>query len=490
MPGSRRAAHPSVGALRFPLTLAAPPPTHLPVPLHLPFTASPSLAPASRRRRAPGSRPGGAVRQSGTVTLTATDVAAPLARYARRLHAAAGAGHHVASPLGAWLLLALCATASEGGTRQDLGATLGCDPADAADLAAALLASPHRVVPAAAAAWIRPGFMTEVVSRWLAGLPAEVETGPLPGQADLDDWARRHTFGLIERFPLQEHDLWLLAATVLATRVSWERPFDLAPASALGPSSPWLGRLSRVLRTPDGPGHEQFIAATEAAGDVAVHTARARGGLLVTSVAAAPDVRAADVLAVAYDLAVARVTRGTAIGATAAGGMVARRSLFDLPLGEGPLWVITEQAAAGPDERCTAVLPAWSARSDHDLSDPALVRGQAGGDGPVRPGGLRGRRGLGRGGSPVDDRAAPEADPGRRAAVRAPVRGGGGHRRRARAGPAARWGSRSVAWPAGVLRVGDAARGRRGLGARGLSTATATASAATIIPAPTPNARW
>lgn len=302
------------------------------------------------------------MRQSGTVTLTATDVAAPLARYACRLHAAAGAGHHVASPLGAWLLLALCATASEGGTRQALGATLGCDPADAADLAAALLASPHPLVPAAAAAWIRPGFMTEVVSRWLAGLPAEVETGPLPGQADLDDWARRHTFGLIERFPLQEHDLWLLAATVLATRVSWERPFDLAPASALGPTSPWLGRLSRVLRTPDGPGHEQFIVATEVAGDVAMHTAHARGGLLVTSVAAAPDVPAADVLAVADDLAVAM----------GLGGRVARRSLFDLPLGEGPLWVITEQAAAGPDERCTAVLPAWSARSEHDLSDPAL----------------------------------------------------------------------------------------------------------------------
>src|SRR5258707_9314324 len=135
------------------------------------------------------------------MTLTATDVAAPLARYARRFHAAIGAGHHVASPLGAWLLLALCATASEAGA---LGATLGCVPAEAADLAAALLASPHPLVPAAAAAWIRPGKMTERVSRWLAGLPPEGETGPLLSQADLDDWARRHTFGLIERFPLAE----------------------------------------------------------------------------------------------------------------------------------------------------------------------------------------------------------------------------------------------------------------------------------------------
>lgn len=307
------------------------------------------------------------MRHSGGVTLTATDIAAPLARYARRFHAVVGPRQHVASPLGAWVLLALCAPASEGQARDLLGDTLGCDPADAADLAAALLAAPHPLVPAAAAVWHPEPPLREGLSRWLAGLPPEVETGPVPSQADLDAWARRHTFGLIESFPLQDPSIWLLAATVLATRVSWERPFDLAPGLALGPSSPWSGRLNRVLRTPDGPGHVQFVAATETAGDVAVHTAHARGGLLVTSVAAAPGIPAADVLAVAYDLAMAG----------AAGGTVSRRSLFDLPLGEGTLWSISERtgktkAAAGREEQCTAVLPAWSARSDHDLNVPDL----------------------------------------------------------------------------------------------------------------------
>ena len=89
----------------------------------------------------------------GSVTLTATDIAAPLARYARRFHSAAGRRHHVASPLGAWLLLALCAPAASGAARDVLAGTLGCDVADAADLAAALLAAPHPLVPAAA----RPG---------------------------------------------------------------------------------------------------------------------------------------------------------------------------------------------------------------------------------------------------------------------------------------------------------------------------------------------
>jgi hypothetical protein len=294
-----------------------------------------------------------------TVTLTAADVAAPVARYAARLHALAGPRHHVASPLGAWLLLALCSPAS--------GEVLGCDPADAASLAAELLAHPDPLVPAAAAVWHRPG-VSDAAARWLAGLPPSVTTGPLTSQAELDGWARRGTLGLIERFPVTLNpSLYLLAATVLATRVSWERPFDLAPASALGRSSPWAGTLSRVLRTPDGPGHQQFVAATAAAGDVAVHAARARGGLAVISVAAAPGIPAGDVLAAAYDLAPALAT----------GGTVAGRSLFDLPLGEGPLWSVTERSAPvrsadGREERCTAVLPAWSARSEHDLSDPAL----------------------------------------------------------------------------------------------------------------------
>ena len=114
-----------------------------------------------------------------------------------------------------------------------------------------------------------------------------------------------------------------------------------------------------MLRTPQRAweyGHSQFIAAADQAGDVAVHTARARDGLLVTSVAARPGVPAAEVLAAACRLASAMAT----------GGAGAKRSLFTLPLGAAPLWEITEQpvetgAPDGRAEYCTAVLPAWSA---------------------------------------------------------------------------------------------------------------------------------
>lgn len=307
--------------------------------------------------------------------MTASGVVAAVARYARSFHEVAGDRHHVASPLGAWLLLALAGPVCAGDDLRQLTQILGVDADAAAGFAAELLAHPHPVVHVGAAVWGGSGAAAGGrIASWQAGLPPQVGTGPVPVQSDLDAWARRHTAGLIDRFPAEGGATltWLLA-TALATQVSWQRPFDLAPASALGPASPWAATLTRVLRTPGGsgnrrvPGHDQFIAVTDTAGEVAVHAASARDGLLVVSVAAAPEVPAADVLSAAYDL-------GTAL---AAGRPPDRRSLFDLPLGDGAAWTITQERADiaardGKEERCTAVLPAWSAHSDHQLTDPRL----------------------------------------------------------------------------------------------------------------------
>jgi hypothetical protein len=311
-----------------------------------------------------------------------TDTAAAVARYAGRVHRVAGEGHHVASPLGAWLLLALCGRASSGQARDRLAEAVGCDLDQAAAMAGALLSEPHPAVAAAAGVWPRGDVSGGPPGRWLAGLPRAVQTGELAGQAALDDWARRSTRGMIREFPADlSPQVPLLLASALATKVSWEEPFKLVRGAALGPYSRWASQLRRVLRTPQdrrmgrpkGWAHDQFIATTDQAGDVVVHTAWARGGLEVTSVAAQPGVRAADVLAAAHRLA----------SATATGRQVARRSLFTLPLGTAPLWEIKERpatvtAADGRKEQCAAVLPAWSAASVHDLTrDPGLGFGAA-----------------------------------------------------------------------------------------------------------------
>ncbi|MGC5387837.1 hypothetical protein ACPXCJ_25400 [Micromonospora chalcea] len=301
-----------------------------------------------------------------------TPLHAPLARYAERLHRAAGDTHHVASPLGAWLLLALTGPAATGETRAALAEALDADPDDAAAEARALLAAPHPMVAAATALWERAP--APELAAWRAALPENTERGPLPDQATLDGWARERTGGLIDSFPVDvTPDTLLLLASALATRVSWADPFDTAPGAELGAGSAWSGRLSRVLRTPPF-GHRCWVAATDRAGDVAAHAVPARtgddgAGMLVVSVAAAPDVPAADVLAAAQELASAAALLPDA--------MPGRRSLFDLPLGETPLWTLREEptrtyADDGREERATAVLPCWSAQSRHDLTAPGF----------------------------------------------------------------------------------------------------------------------
>jgi len=294
-----------------------------------------------------------------------TDFAHYVSGYAARLHAAISSRHHIASPLGAWLVLALAGPASTGADRAALTDVLGCDVDIAARAAAALLTHPHPVVASAAAVWTDPAAaLPDSFVRWRGRLPAAVTRGDLPGQAGLDAWAREHTFGLIDRFPIAGKDLYLVLASALATKVSWQVPFDLAPAASLGAMSPWAGMRGRVLRTPDTPdwpgGHDQFITATPQAGDLIVHIATAAGGLEVISVAAMPDVAADRVLAAAHELGCRH----------AAGLPIDRRDLAAVPLGETPLWLVREVMAAA--DSSAAVMPAWSATSDHDLTAPGL----------------------------------------------------------------------------------------------------------------------
>jgi hypothetical protein len=196
-----------------------------------------------------------------------------------------------------------------------------------------------------------------------------VETDRVPTQAAADEWAQRVTNGQIPRFPMElDARIAIVLATALATRVEWATPFEVVNSQALG-ASPWAGQVHEVLRAP--PEHTLLIAGTERAGDVAVHAASSRAGLLVVSVIADAAVPPADVRAAAHELGVALAPPS----ATTA------RSLFDLPLGEGHAWSITERQVAAHDgdgepdrETSTGFLPAWNIEAAHDLlaAGPAL----------------------------------------------------------------------------------------------------------------------
>ncbi|WP_088289673.1 serpin family protein [Kineosporia sp. A_224] len=287
-----------------------------------------------------------------------------VARYAARFHAAAPAGQHVVSPLGAWVLLALLAPAAEGVARERLEDVLGLDAGAVADAVDALLDRPHPAVASALALWTAAGLERPRYEEWAAGLPAALTRGPIPEQAGLDDWAREHTLGLIERFPVRlEPDTVSVLASALATRVQWSTPFDVVPSDRLG--GPWAGAVERVLQTPEH-GHRVAVV-DDVSGPVGVHVAVSEDGSLVVLSAVADDGVPRDtVLRVAHTLAVRAAT------ADAGDLLLDAVDPFDLPLGAGHAWTVTEGLGFVPGggdraARTTGLLPAWEASTELDL---------------------------------------------------------------------------------------------------------------------------
>ena len=279
-----------------------------------------------------------------------------VAAYALRLHAAAGDQHHIISPLGAWLVLALAAPLVTSGEREALERVLGCDVDTARRAADEMLVDPHPAVEMALAMWHR-GDIGPALDAWGRSLPACATTGPVPTQAKVDAWAQEKSKGQIESMPVALDEFTrLLLATAVATEVQWSEPFDLVPAAELGGA--WAARVNRVLRRCQD-GRASVVARTEAADLVGVSHEFGRGGLDVVSVIAAPDVAPANVIAAAYDVA-AHIAglRSTASFVPA----------FDLPL-SGHSWVVRERVLKdfrGPEriERSEVTIPGWTAHTE------------------------------------------------------------------------------------------------------------------------------
>jgi hypothetical protein len=279
-------------------------------------------------------------------------------------------GSSVSSPLGIWLLLAATAGGASGNDRTQLEDALGCPASDAALLLARFLDRPPPALVSALALWVRQADITAAFSAWSAGLPSQVERGGVPSQAGADSWADHRTQGLIQRFPVQISSLTqLILTSVLATKVSWQTPFAVAAANEQLPAaSPWLEQISHVLldETPSGM---RYLADTNAAGVVAVHVALAVEDLAVMSVSADPVVDRVLVVEAAYELA-SRSRRDETDSL--------RCSLFDVPVGRGHSWEITEREVASSvagerlEEVVSATLPAWTANSDLDLKASPL----------------------------------------------------------------------------------------------------------------------
>jgi hypothetical protein len=291
-------------------------------------------------------------------------------RYAKRFNDELVDGKHgVASPLGAWLLVALVAPLAQGETRSRVEEVLGTDAEDAFARASALLDKPHKPICSAAAAWYRDELVLRQFRDWARTMPTLADTGPIPSSEAASQWARDKSLGLIENFPLNvdDDDPAVVLATMVATKIDWDQPFDVVPSQELG--GPFGDAIRTALKAPSQ--HHVTIAGTESAGDVGVHWAASADGLRVFSVIADSKVPPPDVAQAAHE--VARSFCGRLVRPST-------RSLFDLPLGNGHAWTIREETRAlgrGGREIFHAVLPAWTAQTVHALGGTDTTLGFA-----------------------------------------------------------------------------------------------------------------
>ena len=280
------------------------------------------------------------------------------------MHAGIGWAHHVASPLGAWLLLALASPAvDDAALRAEITEALGLSPDEAVAAARRLLGQPHPAVRLAAAAWhrARSDAQLDQVTAWLGTLGDAVESGPVPTKLEADQWTDEHTSGLMKRFPLEiDPEIALLLATAVATVIDWQTEFTICRADELSlPTTPGLAAVTHWLHSPHNAAYERIIDTS--AGPVAVHAmASSHSDMLVVSVIGDLDLPPDTVMDHAHRVAVSLAREEPVAG---------ERSLFDLPLGAGHSWVLAERTAAASQatEQFDTVLPAWSAESTHPL---------------------------------------------------------------------------------------------------------------------------
>jgi hypothetical protein len=319
--------------------------------------------------------------QGGTMTQSsATDqiTTASLVRgFSDKFNAEYTTRHAVTSPLGLWMLLALLAPSTTGRDRSALEDVLGTKAHDAAARADMLLTRPHPAVASILheAVWTQQPGSSVGITSWAQRLPSAVEHGPVPPVPVADRWLVTRTGGSIDHFPAPlDRETAVVLASALHVRVQWADPFRELIPSRLG--GEFGAHAHTVLAS--GPTHDSFVTHTRAAGAVGVHAAWSIDGLFVLSVLADVDVPPNRVHAAATEVTAAMLD-----------GTLDRVDPFDLPLGPGHGWNVSQDVAQLPfapsdkDRSFRSVLAPWTATSDSDLHEVPGIPDHL--DGPFGP---------------------------------------------------------------------------------------------------------
>lgn len=284
--------------------------------------------------------------------------------FSEKFHKAFPEEHRIASPLGAWCLLAFVA-ANDANAKPEVIKNLGCSPAEAKTILTALLKEKPAVVSLAVNSWLAPGAAGgEGFVKWSESVK-DLHTANvgIPQKEELNDWVSTESLGLIEDFPvsIDPDNFIALFATVIATDIKWDVPLDVITHKSM--ETAW-GIEKCLIDRKENVAH---IHRDSMHGDFAVHCGTTgEKDLNVYSVIALSDnVSEADTMAVARSIAT---------------GHFKSVALSELPLGEsenGTLAIRELKYADKTDDVFTTVLPAWKSSNTFDLLPVDLGFGQS-----------------------------------------------------------------------------------------------------------------
>lgn len=275
--------------------------------------------------------------------------------FSERFHENFKGKHRLASPLGAWCLLAYIAINDENPDPKVID-SLGCSPAEAQVILTKLLQKQPKMVSLAVKSWLNPP-VTHVASVKSWDKEAKEVSAPLkdiPTQDELNAWARAESNRLITQFPVEINpDMFLVLFTnLVGTEVNWDEPYKAVPDEAMG--SAWKAENFLVAHKES---YSSYIYQDESHGLFGVHRKFAKDGeFSVYSVIALDDsVSEEATMAVARKLA--------------SSGTYKRLSAHELPLGESSHGIlsVTAQKAPSSEEIFTTFLPAWESSNNFNL---------------------------------------------------------------------------------------------------------------------------
>lgn len=267
--------------------------------------------------------------------------------------------HRVASPLGAWCLLAFIA-ANDENPRKEVTDNLGCSTQEAKSILLALLKEKPDVVSLAVNSWLNPSIAgTGTFSTWANDVTdIAVPAVRIPEPKELNEWVDEKSLGLITEFPvtINPDEFYALFATVVATDISWKAPFKVIEAQEMAEA--WS--VKNILLENDV--NNSYIHHDPMYGTFGVHCGTtAENDLNVYSVIAFDEN-----LSEAATMAVAR---------SIAAGSYRKVAVAELPVGDshnGSLTVTENPKSFTPDDTVQSYIPAWKTSNKFDLKESGL----------------------------------------------------------------------------------------------------------------------